>query len=186
MPTAPDQSTSSGYTYTTPIKPKPTRVWLAIIVCGILAAVTVTIIALLLMLVAQLFGSTSSLMGSSRSGPVSGSVVAIMLCLYNLVLFPIVLPITWGGMALSLGRLRWKGKNERKPYYIRGIVLGTVLVGLTTGIFGSLDGELLSGLSATITGSTIGGLAGAFCTFIFLKISRPAQIIGDAEVNAFS
>lgn len=186
VPIVPDETTPSGYTYQRAKKPKPKRIWLAIIVCGIVAAFSVTAISLLLVLLVAMFTSVSSLISGNKSPAMEGSMIAIMLCLYNLVLFPIVMPVTWGGLTLTLGRLRWKGKSERKPYYVRGVLLGGVLVSLTTGIIGSLDGEILSGFTAALTGGFIGALAGAFCTYIFLLISRPASIIGDVEIEAFS
>lgn len=187
MPITSDKTPPPDYTYRTPVKPKPKRVWLAIIVCGIVAAVTVTIIAVFLMLFAQLFTTSSSLLGNHSSVVVQGAMFAIILCVYNLLLFPIVLPVTWGGLALTLGRLRWKGENTRKKYFRRGIILGASLVGLTTGLFGGgTSSSFSTGIFAGITGACIGALAGAACTYIFLLISIPVQQAGLAEVEAFS
>ncbi len=186
MPIVPNASTPSGYAYTSPSEPKPTRVWLAVIVCGVLAAVSVTIIALVILLITQLFASISSLMSNSKSPASGGAIFAVMLCLYNLALFPVVIPVTWGGLALTLGRLRWKRRNEPKPYYIRATLLGAALVGLTTGIFGGMHRLVVTGISAGITGGIIGGVAGFFCAFIFLKISRPAKFIDEVEIETFS
>lgn len=181
-----DAPTPPNNTYAALLTSKPKRVWLATLVCGIVAPVAVTIVALFILLVAQIFSPFSSLMSSDHSAPVQGSLVAIVLCLYNLVVFPIVVPVTWGGLALTLGRLRWKGHRGRKSYYVRSVLLGAGLVALTAGIFGSLDGSFVTGSAAAITGGIIGALAGMFCALIFLLISRPGSIVGQVEVEAFS
>lgn len=164
------------------------RIKLALFLSSMAACLLVTLIGVvctrILMLAMGISGAAANyglLSGSSLMGGVSG---AFQLASYNFLLFFINVPAAWLALGLSIGRLPYRGILHRKPYIRWGSIWGAILVGGTTGFFGTLS-SIPSGIGALIGGAFIGAIAGALCGLLFYAIVKPANQLADVDVDVF-
>lgn len=163
---------------------------LAIGACGVVACVAVSLISLMVMgVLAAVFGLQDDLpffSDNSLSSQIEEGVqLALLLGMMNFVLFFITIPAAWLALGFTLGRKPRKGIVKPISYYRDAMIGGALLVGLTTGIFASLDNSWISGLSSALVGSSVGAAAGAVCALIYLLIVKPAKLYTEPDAKVF-
>lgn len=163
------------------------RVKLALFLSSMAACVAVAILGFILMtasfLLIGLAGQTPGLIvgtGDFRGG----ALLAAQLSAMNFILFFITVPAAALALGLSIGRFPSRGISALPSYLRWGAVWGGVLVGGTTFAFGMLGGPA-SGAGGLLCGAAIGGLAGAFCGFLFHAIVQPGRQLTEMDVSVF-
>lgn len=168
-------------------RPRIKRVILASFLCSIAAPVSVTLIAVL---IAFCFSTAAGILGVAPSrfteaeGIMSGAFVAVMVSAFNLLLFYIVIPVTWLVLAFSIGTFPRRGISHYAPYYRWASIWGGCLVGAPTLFFGLTMGNG-AWIGALATGMGIGALAGLVCAALFLAIVRPRNQITTIATDDF-
>ena len=129
----------------------------------------------------------------------AGLSLALSLSLFNFVLFPFIVPVTWAAISQTVGRLVHRGITAHRRYIRTMMMAGAFLVGSVCLAFALVDwfagtgayrGYALSALvsfagPATFTGAVAGALAGFVNGIVFLIILRPrSQLEGVAEQTA--
>lgn len=174
--------------YAMPARPRRVkRVKLALLLSSLAACAGVAIIGGIFLGVTATF---SGLAGRSASAAISsgdllgGAFLAMQLSAMNFILFFITVPAAAVALGLSIARFPHRGVTGVKPYVRWGANWGAVLVGGTTFGFGWFAGPAAA-FGALIAGGMIGGLAGAFCGFLFHAIVRPARQLSEMDVSVF-
>lgn len=179
---------------------------LACIVTAWTAMLLVSLSALCMAWMMSLFsfirnGTFSLRLGYSEGYDLSytGLTLALSLCLYNFVLFPIIVPVTWAAISQTAGRLVHRGITAHRKYIRTMMVGGAFLVGSVCLAFALVDWFAGTGSNrgyafapmlslvgtATFTGAVAGALAGFINGIVFLIILRPRhQLAGVAEQTA--
>ena len=166
-------------------KPKIERVLIAILLCGLVACISVAIIGALLLFMFNAVGTATSAIDTNQ-GFLSGFMFALIASAFNWVVFYISIPAAWLALGLSIGHMPRRGITRRAPYFRWGAIWGAILVAGTTAIFsGLIMNNLRAGLGGLVGGSITGMLAGLICAWLFLAIVRPAEQIGRSRVEVF-
>nr|WP_321512087.1 hypothetical protein [uncultured Hyphomonas sp.] len=164
------------------------RIKLGLFLSSLAACLFVTLIGVVctrvMMLAMGITGTAASYSMLSGSGFVGGMSGAFQLASYNFFLFFINVPAAWLALGLSIGRFPYRGIMHRKPYLRWGSIWGAILVGGTTGFFGTLA-SIPSGMGALTGGVFIGTIAGALCGWLFHAIVKPANQLADVDIDVF-
>lgn len=166
---------------------KVERLWLGLTLSAVAACVSVTLVSLtisfFLFLVVDAFGLEAAF--DMGGGAYSGVTYALILGIFNFLIFFINVPVTLLTMYFTIGRLARRRVASMRPYLIWASALGSMLVGVTTGVLGSFGAGLGQLAGAALTGLLIGALAGLFCGFLFYKIVRPQEQAFDRSADVF-
>ncbi|MEZ6002443.1 hypothetical protein [Hyphomonas sp.] len=164
------------------------RIKLGLFLSSMAACLFVTIIGVvcsrIMMLAMGITGAAANFDMLSSGGFLGGISGAFQLASYNFLLFFINVPAAWLALGLSIGRMPYRGILHRKPYIRWGSIWGAILVGGTTGFFGTIS-SIASGLGALFGGVFIGAIAGALCGLLFYAIVKPANQIVDLDIDVF-
>lgn len=164
------------------------RIKLALFLSSMAACLFVTLIGIvctrLMMLAMGITSAATNFSMLSGGGFFGGMSGAFQLASYNFLLFFINVPAAGLALGLSIGRLPYRGIVRRPPYIRWGSIWGAILVGGTTGFFGTLA-SIPSGLGAFLGGAFIGAIAGALCGLLFYAIVKPANQLADVDVDVF-
>jgi hypothetical protein len=171
---------------TSPRPRRVKRVWLATFLASMAACLSVTLIGFILLGITDaLFGILG--MGGlavGQRGLIGGIAAGLQLAAYNFFLFFITVPAAALALGLSVGRFPHQGITALKSYMRWGAIWGAILVGGVTFFFGWFGGAEAA-FGALLSGSFVGGLAGAFCGFLMHKIINPVRQLSDVDVNVF-
>ncbi len=190
---------SPAYARTAPHKVR--RVWLAVVLLGPAACLSVAILGITALFAMQsgaaLLGLSDNFATLGEAGVplLQGAAIAALASALNWFFFYFTIPTAWVAMAFSLARFPRRRIVAPAPYYRWGAIWGATSV-IAVSLFGVLAvyGETGNGgatalaqrlSGAALTGALIGAIAGMGCAGLFRLVVRPARQVREIEVEAF-